>query len=64
MAKRPTPKMGVYERPMGARRWKRQFPYASGSRDSMARAFQAWLIACPSGTERAIRKIPRPRKKD
>ena len=59
MAARPTPKMGIYERKKGTRRWKRVMPGASGSRSLMARTFQSWLMFAPSNTERAIRKIPR-----
>ena len=62
MAERPSRKYGAYYRKRGSRRWLRLHSGISGSKDSMVRTYQNWLIeGCliVSDEERTIRPIPR-----
>lgn len=55
-------KYAAYHRKRGKRRWMRLHPGISGSKDSMVRTYQSWLIAgvlvC-SDEERSIRAVPK-----
>lgn len=61
MATRPPRKYAAYYRKRGKRKWKRRDPEVQGSKDSIIRLYQSWLIifAFDETVEVAIRPVPR-----
>jgi hypothetical protein len=62
--RRPPRKYAAYYRVLGIHKWKRLHPDIQGSKDSIIRLYQSWLIAGLPGVRKSERQIrPVPRKK-
>jgi hypothetical protein len=57
--RRPPSKYGAYWRMRGSRKWKRRDTDIQGSKDSIVRLYQTWLLQASPGIERSIRRISR-----
>ena len=64
-AKRPPRKYAAYYRIHGTRKWKRRHPEIQGSKDSIVRTYQDWLIYGEpniTNVERQIRLVSQKKK--